>query len=266
MGTCKILVACHKPCWLPSFDSRLVPIHCGRAVSNLEYSEMKWMNNNMIGDDTGDNISALNPYFCELTALYWAWKNYERLGAPDQIGLCHYRRFFLDVPANSSLVVPVHYLRGRTIESQFVRHHGSIELQKVKETLSCGKYKEAFDEYLKQSEGYFFNMFVMERADFFDYCNFLFGVLFKLHEKSQWHNYGSYQGRMAGFIGERLTGAYLYSKLKESKHSAKTLAVMPIVRSNTIFSTQLRVLRYLSTMSSFKNLYSLFLSAQIRII
>lgn len=28
-----------------------------------------------IGDNTGDNISLRNPNYCELTGLYWAWKN-----------------------------------------------------------------------------------------------------------------------------------------------------------------------------------------------
>lgn len=60
------------------------PIHVGRAVSKVDLSRI-------IGDDTGDNISHLNPLYCETTATYWAWKNDVE---SDYIGICHYRRFF----------------------------------------------------------------------------------------------------------------------------------------------------------------------------
>lgn len=40
-------------------------------------------------DSDGDNISSHNPYFCEMSAVYWLWKNTEA----DYKGLFHYRRF-----------------------------------------------------------------------------------------------------------------------------------------------------------------------------
>lgn len=61
-------------------------LHVGRALSqDLGYT----------GDDTGDNISLKNRNYCELTGLYWLWKNNQC----DIIGVCHYRRFFLEKDA-----------------------------------------------------------------------------------------------------------------------------------------------------------------------
>lgn len=99
--TVKILVAYHKPSYLLKSDV-FVPIHLGRAVSNMKHKDgalsskdIKWLKKNLIGDDTGENISLKNRNYCEATAIYWAWKNYDKLGNPDYIGLMHYRRFFI---------------------------------------------------------------------------------------------------------------------------------------------------------------------------
>lgn len=76
-----IFVACHKASYVPE-NKYLVPIQVGAKNASVKLD--------MIGDDSGDNISELNPYFCELTAQYWAWKNVDC----EYYGFCHYRRFF----------------------------------------------------------------------------------------------------------------------------------------------------------------------------
>lgn len=76
----KILVAAHKKYWMPA-DDVYMPLHVGaEGKEPLGYTP----------DNTGDNISAKNSNYCELTGLYWAWKNLEC----QYIGLCHYRRYF----------------------------------------------------------------------------------------------------------------------------------------------------------------------------
>lgn len=89
-----ILVAYHKPAPVIR-NGILVPIHAGRALhppDNTRGNPEAEALAAMIGDDAGDSISALNPFFSEMTALYWAWKNYAVLGNPDYFGLAHYRR------------------------------------------------------------------------------------------------------------------------------------------------------------------------------
>lgn len=76
-----VLVAAHKAFKYESFgDSyQVIQVGSAEAKTRLPY----------LHDDVGENISAKNNTYCELTALYWGWKN---LGS-DIKGLCHYRRY-----------------------------------------------------------------------------------------------------------------------------------------------------------------------------
>ena len=74
-----VIVATHKEYPMPT-DPLYLPVQAGRALhAPLAYT----------GDDSGENISDRNRNFCELTCLYWAWKNLNE----DAVGLCHYRRY-----------------------------------------------------------------------------------------------------------------------------------------------------------------------------
>ena len=75
-----IIVATHKKYKMPS-DKMFLPLHVGaEGKGDLGYTK----------DNIGDNISEKNPKFCELTGLYWAWRNLNS----EYIGLAHYRRHF----------------------------------------------------------------------------------------------------------------------------------------------------------------------------
>lgn len=108
MTSVKILVAHHKPGIVIESDMYL-PVHVGKALSNYKL--------NMQGDDTGDNISKLNPILCEMTAVYWAWKNVNA----DYIGLCHYRRYFtfLNKSIGERIIDKLKYLLIRTFGNLF---------------------------------------------------------------------------------------------------------------------------------------------------
>lgn len=96
MEKIKILLAYHKEDVLLK-DDVLTPIHAGREVALQSKSpeEFQWLLKNTVGDDTGENISAKNSLYNEMTTIYWAWKNMNKLENPDYIGFMHYRRHFM---------------------------------------------------------------------------------------------------------------------------------------------------------------------------
>lgn len=75
----------HKEFPIPTSDF-IQPIQVGKLFSEIDLG--------FISDDTGDNIAAKNKTFSELTALYWIWKNLDKIDSK-YIGLCHYRRNFI---------------------------------------------------------------------------------------------------------------------------------------------------------------------------
>lgn len=78
----RIFVCSHKDSAF--FESDILqPIQVGSALSPYRLGAL-------LHDDRGDNISDLNPMYCELTAQYWAWKNVDA----EYYGFCHYRRYF----------------------------------------------------------------------------------------------------------------------------------------------------------------------------
>ena len=91
MRDIKILVCCHKPCNYP--DNKLfLPIQVGKSCSIYD---LKMQSDSEINNLECDNISELNSVYCEMTAMYWAWKNIKKIyPSIEYIGLCHYRRYF----------------------------------------------------------------------------------------------------------------------------------------------------------------------------
>lgn len=233
----KILVACHKSSPVPPLDIYL-PVHVGKALSPNEFGFQ--------GDDEGDNISVKNPYYCELTALYWAWKN---LNDADIVGLCHYRRYFdfhkqgirfmpdtafpisaindldfsidlkcIDAILKGAVVVPRWLPCNTTLRYQYCEGHNSDdfrELEKIIVSTQPKEYIEAFNALVLEGFKLLpYNMMIMRRQDFDAYCSWLFDILFRVEKVVDISYYSQYQQRIFGFMAERLLGVWLRAERK----------------------------------------------------
>lgn len=228
MSEIKILMCCHKG--FEIVPPLCVPIQCGSALSPKM--------NNVLHDDVGENISLKNREYCELTAHYFAWKNIEA----DYYGFCHYRRFlclkqgknpyyakgkisendkkiffgneerWCGLVENYEIIAPRSENMGITAREHYCtsKYHYGEDLDLFIEILSQ-KYPEfaLFSEkYLSQNSQYFCNMFIMDKAHFFEYCEVLFDVLKEFDSCKTLH--GDFQSdRTDGYLGEIFTGIYI---------------------------------------------------------
>lgn len=213
----KLLVATHKKYWMPS-DKMYLPVHVGREGKNdLGYQ----------GDNTGDNISLKNPNYCELTGLYWMWKNVEA----DYLGLVHYRRHFTtksskgtkeervinseqlkNILKNTDVILPIprnYYIE--TNYSQYVHAHHAIDLDTTREIISemYPDYISAYDKSMKETSGHRFNMFIMKKDKFDSYCKWMFDILFELEKRLDISDYNQNDARVFGFVSERLLDVWI---------------------------------------------------------
>jgi len=223
-----ILIALHKKSIIPD-DSLYLPVLAGAA------SHDKNLSIKAQPDNTGSNISKKNPYFCELTVMYWAWKNIS--SKYSHIGLCHYRRYFsirkplsmkqdkrlLSVlkreDANkllktSDIILP--RKRNYYIESLFDHYAHTLHIEPLELTgeIIKEKYKKyypEFDRLHKRKSAHMFNMFIMRKDFFDDYCKWLFDILFELEVRVKELNlkYNAFHSRFYGRISELLLDIYI---------------------------------------------------------
>ena len=202
----KIIVATHKSFNPPTGDIYL-PMQVG-AIGKAKLG--------FTADDTGDNISEKNDGFCELTGLYWAWKN---LKDADAIGLCHYRRYFKGSKNKISTLLEttdciLPKQRNYFIEttySQYAHAHHAIDLDTTR-TIIAERHPDclaAFDATMKSKKGHRFNMLIMKRPLLNRYCVWLFDILFELEKRLDTSSYSPNDRRVFGFVGERLLDVWI---------------------------------------------------------
>lgn len=237
MKNIKIIVATHKTYRMPD-DMMYLPVQVGaEEKESLGY----------VRDNEGENISKKNPNYCELTGLYWAWKNLDA----EYLGLAHYRRHYTvakhgnkwnriltqaqlePLLADHDIILPPK--RNYFIETtytQYVHAHHAADLDLTREILveKYPMYVKYFDNCMKSTKGHKFNMFIMKREYADQYCEWLFDILFELEKRLDISAYSQNDARVFGFVSERLLDVWL-----DANHRGyKEIPVMFMEKQNWI--------------------------------
>lgn len=220
-----IYIATHKAFDVPKLDE-YVPLQVGAEnKKTLGYLQ----------DNTGDNISLKNPNYCELTGLYWIWKNQK-----DQFkGLVHYRRYFgksnfssnikdvytydemVSMLSNADIILPyVEHFKQNAKDEILIKCCTKTIFDKL-ETVLREKYPEYgkdFDDVFSNNKCTLFNMMFCKSTLFDEYCEWLFGILFELETYVDMSQLNDYQKRLYGFLSERLLNVWVKHNNLKIKH------------------------------------------------
>lgn len=204
----RIVVASHKPYWMPG-DPMYVPVQVG-AVGKESIPGFQ-------RDDEGDNISEKNPRYCELTALYWAWKNLDA----DYIGLAHYRRHFAGsgergvltseeaqgLVTRAPVVLPNrrHYVI-ETVGNHYAHTFDGKHLEATRSSLErlTPDMLSPFDGHMNERSAHIWNMAIMRRDVLDNWCSWLFPALEDIEAGIDFADMSPFEERVVGRIAERL--------------------------------------------------------------
>lgn len=211
-----IYIAAHKEFNSPGLDN-YIPLQVGAEGKKvLGY----------LTDNTGDNISSKNPNFCELTGLYWIWKNC----SDEYKGLVHYRRFFgksnfsnsvkdiysyqqlVKMVEDVDIILPFVEIFKQNAKAELLLQCCTQEIFFNLEKIVKEKYPDygnSFDEYFANNKSSLFNMMFCKKEVFDQYCSWLFDILFELEKETDLSKLNDYQKRLYGFLSERLLNVWV---------------------------------------------------------
>ena len=168
-------------------------------------------------DDKGANISEKNPYYNELTGLYWVWKNTE----VPYSGICHYRRQFeSDIVLRpiledaADVVLPLPFVVGSSLEEYYLYWGEKAYYEEMLRVI-----REKFPDYWECADWcrthvlFIPNNICIARRDILEeYCSFLFGVIDEVEERMSRCN-GKKQSRC--WLSEHVSTIYFVKHLRD---------------------------------------------------
>lgn len=213
-------MATHKITAMPQNKDLYMPILVGATKNFREGITFQ-------RDDEGNNISDKNPSYNELTALYWAWKN---LNNVDIIGLVQYRRYFfkkfrnrklnnvldkcdiIHLMKDSDVILPKmrHYYI-ETNYSHYIHAHHQVPLDETRRIIISlyPSYLVSFDKVMSKRSAHMFNMFIMKKKYFNEYCEWLFKILKNVEDSVDISNYSLQEKRVFGYLSELLIDVWI---------------------------------------------------------
>lgn len=203
----RIYTMTHKKFEVPE-DPLYQPLHVGHAVGeDLGYP----------GDDTGENISAQNCYYSELTGLYWIWKNCHDV---EYVGTCHYRRYLINEAEQiytkteyEMLLQKYDLITTRRVKLNHSYYFGFSANHNIKALDMTGEvikelypaYYDTFVRLVNGTETYFGNIMVTSKKLFDEYAEWLFSIFFVVAQRIELETgEDAYHKRVFGFISEFL--------------------------------------------------------------
>lgn len=196
-----------------------IPIQVGKCQTHAELG--------YLSDEDGESIAEKNSTYCELTALFWMWKNC----TDDVIGLCHYRRYFTQNPFSIQIkyympfrkatkllkgfdiILPEKIYLKNTVQEKYSLSGAGFQkdLDTVKKIIELyyPEYIFSYNKVMCGKEEYFWNMFIMRKELLNQYCEWLFDILEKLEAVTDLSVYDNRQKRIYGYISERLLNVWV---------------------------------------------------------
>lgn len=217
----KIFVMAHK-----SFTGPADSIYCPLQVGSALHEDLGYLR-----DDNGFSISEKNPSFCELTGMYWIWKNV----SADIVGIAHYRRYLIDEQEqllNESqiehILAEYDIISTKLITLNNSYYYGFSENHHQKDLdLTAYIIKklypddfELFEELVHGPHTYFGNILICKKDLYDSYCAWLFPILFEVEKQVDMTGYNNYNRRLFGFLSEFLQTVWVRKmqlKIKECK-------------------------------------------------
>lgn len=238
-----IYIASHKKFNDPHLSGYAV-LQVG-AENNVDLGYLK--------DNTGDNISKKNSNYCELTGLYWIWKNTD----DSYKGLVHYRRYFgksnlsnkisdvfqykdlVDKLDSCDIVLPYKEKFLQNAKDEILISCCTPEIFQALRNIIMNKhhdYLECFDDFFSQNSCSLFNMMFCKKEIFDDYCKWLFDILFDLEEVVNLDELNDYQKRIFGFLSERLLNIWV-------NHNELKVCYSKVIQTDLSLKSRLQLIR-----------------------